>query len=222
MITPTTVPQTWPVIQPSLYETLMKLESEILAIMFCHEPGQIVSFNASTGLAVVQPTFKRTTNIGTIINRVPIPDVPIWTPGGGGAWLQFPIAAGDQCLLCYADRDIGAWYIQGGQGQPPTRRMHSESDAFALVGLSNQATPAPAWPTTMMRLLSSGGAELDLTNAGLVSIKNTTTSLLTLLNNLITVLTALQVQVGGSAYPLTAASITALNAYATTLSTLLV
>lgn len=214
--------QTWPIVTPSLYETLMRLESEIFGSLYVSEPGQIVTINTALWTAQVQPAFKRVQEDGTVVNRPILPDVPIWIPGGGGAWLQFPIAPGDNGLLVYMDRDMGTWFIQGGQAPPPTYRKHDVSDAVFFPALKPLSTTAPAIPSDRARLISAGGAEVAVTTAGLVSIRNLTTSLLTLMDGLITVMEGIMVQQGMSTLPLTAASIAALEAYKTILAGLLI
>ncbi len=66
----------------------------------------------------------------------PVGDCPIIFPGGGGAFLEFPIAVGDEVLLIPCARSIDNWFSLGGvQPQSEKGRMHNLSDCVALCGL---------------------------------------------------------------------------------------
>ena len=65
----------------------------------------------------------------------PLVDVPFVVITGGVGGLQMPIAAGDECLLFFNDREIDNWYVSGEISTPTSRRTHDFSDAVALVGV---------------------------------------------------------------------------------------
>lgn len=105
-------------------------------------PGTIVSYNPTTMTAVVQPALQviHTQIDGT---RQPttittISDVPVMFPGGGSHLLTFPVTAGDDCLIVFAERSIDNWFAHGGTQQPSDWRMHDINDAFVLVGTRSQ------------------------------------------------------------------------------------
>lgn len=65
----------------------------------------------------------------------PISDIPLVFPGGGGAFLEFPVAKDDEVLLVFASRSIDNWFGLGGyQPQSERGRIHNLSDAFAIPG----------------------------------------------------------------------------------------
>lgn len=108
-------------------------------------PGIIVSFDAATQLAEVQPAIKRLFNTGDSNEEILVPaDLPILIkvpcifPQGGGFSLTFPIAPGDECLLIIAERSIDNWHEFGGTQEPQAWRMHSLSDATAIVGINSK------------------------------------------------------------------------------------
>lgn len=47
----------------------------------------------------------------------------------------FPLKQGDECLLLFSDREIESWFINGNVNQVNYPRMHSLTDAVAIVGL---------------------------------------------------------------------------------------
>ena len=112
--------------------------------------------------------------------------------------------------------------------------MHDLSDGIALVGLNALSSNLPIYPSNKVILTyngstfsigsnvdlkSSGGAEVELDT--LVSIKNSATTLLVCLTNLITALESLTVTVTGSSGIVSAATIAALAVVQNTLNTLL-
>lgn len=101
-------------------------------------PGIIVSFDAATQTATVQPAIKR---IFTGLGAVNLPlcvDVPVAFPGGGDFFLTFPVKQGDECILLFSERAIDYWHVSGGTQLPAEYRLHDLSDAIAVVGLNSQ------------------------------------------------------------------------------------
>lgn len=232
MTTPT---QEKSIIQPDLVETLAVLKQDIFATLNCVKVGKITAFDGTKQTAQIQLLFKRVLPDGTTMSHPLLVDCPVFTLQGGGGFIQFPIAAGDNCLVLFSDRNLDAWFSSGAEAAPFDRRCHDLSDGICLVGLNSLAGSLPAVATDAVNLtyagatvqlksgsvkfIDGGGAEVDF-SAGLIKIKNGTTTLLTLLNGLIDVISATLVQ-GPSNYPLTAATIAALNAYKLTLAGLL-
>ena len=221
----TTATQTYPVVKPSLYDVMQQLKEDIFSTLHVMVPGEVVSFDGTKRTATVRILLKRTKEDGTYSDYKPLYDCPVWTPGAGGAFVQFPIAEGDQGMVIFADRNIGAWLQNGNAAPLPDLRAHNLSDGVFVPGLNALDATMPSYPTnklllsyqgTTLELDSSGvkfggtgGAEIDL-QAALVTIKNGTTTLLTVLNGLIDVVKALQVT---GPLPLTAPSVASLEAY---------
>lgn len=245
--------QQFPITEPSLYDTMQLLKRDIFASLNCVKVGQIQSFDASKKTATVQILFKRTGADGNVYDYPLLVGCPVFTLQGGGGAIEFPISAGDQCLVLFSDRNLDAWVTNGGTAAPLDQRCHDLSDGICLVGVNAMTSTLSDYQHNMLRLFYSGaeldlssasvvlksassGAELDLVSgaaalkngsggvvsvsaASLISLHNSTISLLTLLQNLVTVISGLSTVPGGG--PLNAASISALTAYSATLSTLL-
>jgi len=119
-------------------------------------PGIIISFDPDTRTATVQPAIQRVflspeSGEQAPTNLPPCVDVPVYFPSGGGFELTFPVAAGDHCLLIFAERCIDSWFVAGQPAPPDDYRQHDLSDAFALVGV---------WPQGARPAVWMGGAEL--------------------------------------------------------------
>ena len=126
------------------HEELQALKRDILSSLHCALPGTVVSFDAESQTAVIQPTICRRTqrlNVGdsSLVphawngeNRPLVPpllrDVPVFMP------VSFEVNPGDACLVVFADCDIDAWFETGEAEVPASGRMHSLSDGFAFVG----------------------------------------------------------------------------------------
>ena len=135
---------------PTLLESTQNLEAatddaeaaqnariEAWALSFnCHQVGHIISFDGDSQTAKCQVGIKRIFRGDKgPVDLPPLMDCPVYGPAGGGFALTFPIAAGDECLLAFADRAIDFWWQNGGVQLPAEYRLHDLSDAIAFVGL---------------------------------------------------------------------------------------
>jgi hypothetical protein len=131
-------------------------------------PGAIVSFDADTATASVQPgvagVITGQDGAPSTVNLPVLADVPVVFPRGGGCTLTFPVAAGDECLIVFACRAIDAWSQSGGVQPPSNARKHDLSDAFAIIGPMSQANKIGGISTSTTQLRSDDGStfvELD-------------------------------------------------------------
>ena len=116
------------------HEELQALKQDILSSLHCALPGTVVSFDAESQTAVIQPAVKhrpvssRPTEGSGEISLPLLRDVPVFMT------VSFEINPGDACLVIFADCDIDAWFETGEAEVPASDRMHSLSDGFAFVG----------------------------------------------------------------------------------------
>jgi hypothetical protein len=105
-------------------------------------PATITAYDASKLTVSVQPSIQAMQSMpdGTVapLTLSVLKDVPVVFCGGGGHLLSFPIKAGDECLLIFAERSIDFWYQHGGVQKPSDWRMHDINDGFALIGVRSQ------------------------------------------------------------------------------------
>lgn len=119
-------------------------------------PAEIVSYDASTSLAVVRPCVRvpRFDADGFVVSYEQIADVPgvpiAWPRGGAGGWsLTWPLSPGDGVLLVVSSRDPSGYREgQGGPGDPASLRLHGLSGAWAIpcVGPDAGALPPATSP----------------------------------------------------------------------------
>lgn len=183
-----------------------ELVQKVFSTLKVAMPGVIESFDPSSVTASVRPAIKGY-EPGTDDGWIELPllvDVPIIFPRGGGCTLTFPVKAGDECLLIFADRCIDFWWQSGGVQKPVDMRMHDLSDAFAIVGPQSQAhkisgisTSATQWrtddgsayfelnPTTKkIKIVAPGGLEVITPEADF-SAKVTVHGLLTWMGGMV-------------------------------------
>ncbi len=133
-------------------------------------PGIIQSFNPDAVTAVVQPAIRyieRDNDGNKVTQDYPLlVDVPVVFPRGGGCTLTFPVKAGDECLVIFADRCIDFWWQSGGIQEPVDGRMHDLSDAFCIVGPQSQAKKISGISTTAAQLRTDDGAAIIELAAG--------------------------------------------------------
>jgi hypothetical protein len=122
------------------HEELQALKQDILSSLHCALPGTVVSFDAESQTAVIQPAVSRV--IPSAVEGSPssvsmplLRDVPVFMP------VSFEINPGDACLVIFADCDIDAWFENGEVEVPASNRMHSLSDGFAFVGFRPRVIP---------------------------------------------------------------------------------
>ena len=115
------------------YSEITALKRDILSSLHCALPGRVVSFDAESQTAVIQPAVSRV--IPSAVEGSPssvsmplLRDVPVFMP------VSFEINPGDACLVIFADCDIDNWFETGEAEVPESGRMHSLSDGFAFVG----------------------------------------------------------------------------------------
>lgn len=139
-----------------------KISSEIRVAA----PGIIQAYNAATNTATVQLAIRERvsqpdgTNADTAIPM--LLDCPVMMPRGGGYALTFPVAAGDECLVIFADSCIDAWWQSGGIQNQLEKRRHDLSDGIVVPGL--WSLPRGISPGEGIRITAeAGGASVAVT-----------------------------------------------------------
>lgn len=151
------------------------LAASILSVLRVSMPGIVQSFNPDTVTAVVQPAIKGYEPDSNGVNQsTTLPllvDVPVVFPRGGGCTLTFPVKAGDECLVIFADRCIDFWWQNGGVQEPVDDRVHDLSDAFCIVGPQSQAQKISGISTGATQLRSDDGSTFFELNPSTQKIK---------------------------------------------------
>ncbi|EYU14197.1 phage baseplate assembly protein V [Photorhabdus aegyptia] len=144
------------------------MQEMISAGLYVSLPCIIQSFDADAVTVTAQPAIRwKIRQKDGELESVSLPllvDVPVIFPRGGGVTLTFPIRAGDECLVVFADRCIDYWWQSGGVQEPVDPRQHNLSDGFAIVGPQSQQQKISNISTHTAQLRSDDGAayiELD-------------------------------------------------------------
>lgn len=217
---------------PDLRALLDSFKSEVMQNTNCHKVGIIRAFDPTAQTASVQIATLAQTNQG----QIPYPlltDCPVYFPAGGSAYMTFPVAVGDPCLVLFNDQDIDNWFTTGNVVVPNTERTHSLSDGMVLVGWRTRANPSPSADVTAVTLWN-GASFVSVSPNGSVALSsddgtgfqigektrlsNGSENWALLMQDFLSVLTA-WVNTGGSTP--NAATVTALNNIKTRFSNLL-
>lgn len=145
---------------PDMDDLLAALKNNIFATLNCINVGKINSYDTTTQSAKIELQMKRVKEDGTLVDYPLLTDCPVIVLGGGGTFLDFPITAGDYCLVFFNDRNIDDWWTTGNVKEPKTKRKHNLSDGFALVGINTQANPFSLDGTKVV--LNGTGKEVDI------------------------------------------------------------
>lgn len=128
-------------------------------------PGIIQSFDPGAVTCTVQVALRGVAGAESVELK-PLVDVPVIFPRGGGCTLTFPVKAGDECLLIFADRCIDFWWQNGGIQETVDPRQHDLSDAFCIVGPQSQAQKISGISTSAAQLRTDDGAAFVEVAAG--------------------------------------------------------
>jgi len=185
--------------EPNLKTLLDLYKKEIFLSLNCHAIATVQSFDATTQtitatINYAQVYYQKDTAgnyVQQLIDYPPLVECPIVNLCGGGNYLTFPVAKGDQCLIFFADRDLDNYFANQNTKQLASSRLHSFQDAIALVFTGNVEI---ANYSTDHVLLTNGTVKLGYkpsTNRVTIATGNTTllselSSLMTALNNFAT------------------------------------
>lgn len=134
-------------------------------------PGKVISYNAETQTADIQPMVRRpvpTPDEDSIQESLPvIPSVPVIFQRGGGFYITVPIEAGDTVLLVFCERDFAEWYRTGENTAPSDVRLHSLAHAVCFPGFYPSTSPLDSSIGNDLRIGSEAGIEVRLTSSQL-------------------------------------------------------
>lgn len=137
-------------------------------------PGIVQSFDPVGQTVSVKPAIKDRVRIDGVVTAVDPPlldDVPVVIPRGGPYALTLPIAAGDECLLIFADLCYDGWFQSGETEDQFWPRHHDIADGFAVMGCWSQPRVLADYSTTSAQLRTEDGTVLVDVAAGVITIK---------------------------------------------------
>lgn len=207
-----------------LHNLLNILKHEIFSELNCHALATVQSFDKER--MTVRATMNYPRNVdGADVAYPVMADCPVVVLSGGPARLTFPIAKGDPCLIFFNDRDIKGWMATGQVRRLNTSRLHSFSDAIALVGLQ----PVTAGPINDAKFGAYDDARARLANGmtyvgvgpSKVKIANAATSAGAQLDTFFTAVRAFCTALAGATDPTVQTAAAALNTATTAVQTAL-
>ena len=225
MISAPTIPSILPATSSDVRVALQQFGRELAAGLWFAQAGTIAKFHAGPP-QTADVTLNEAIVVGYQTNAAgatkPVtrpyptfPAVPLLFAGGSGGSLTFPPAAGDGVLLVFLDRDLDAWWTSGQTGLPPqTNRLHSPSDAVAILGLRSSPGALKNFSTTDAQFYGPDGPTGPLVSigGGKLGLGNASGQLVTALNALATALTSWVDTHGDTPNPATIALINAAKA----------
>lgn len=194
-------------VDPSLRDLLNLVKKEMALALNCHAIGTVQSFDAATQTATITINYKKMFDqrgvngvYSKVLRDYPLLiDVPVIVLGGGTWRLTFPISQGDECMVLFNDRDIDNWFKSGQNTAPASTRLHDMCDGVALVGLASLKRSIEDYDETHALLQNIAGGAMVGVAASTVLIGNQTTTLNALLQNLISAVKALSINVASVA-----------------------
>ena len=146
-------------------EEMAALKKDIFSSLHCALPGIVQSYDANTQTVSVLPVLRNRE-----ITPPAIQNVPVFFPGTKSSGVTWPVSAGDECLVVFADMDIDRWFETGEAGETASGRRHDLSDAFAFVGFRSAPGALknlPGDPSFFGMTESGIDAKLDTMEAGI-------------------------------------------------------
>lgn len=191
-----------PVARPELPAVLETFGHNLVRGLNCMLVGEIAAYDAATNTAQVQIALERQLIDGRTIPFPILTDCPVVYLNGGGAFLSFPITAGDPCMVIFSDRSIDEWWQSGEAHVPAINRAHSLSDGIVLIGPRPQTSTLAVDGSTVT--LNGGSHKLR--------VRNTAKSLKTLVDSMLDLFVGMSGTVSGSVATITVPSAVTVNA----------
>lgn len=129
-------------------------------------PGEIISFDASTGLATAKPIGKYTNSTGEQLEYPTVTDAPVVFPfcQSAGVGMAFPIYKKDSCLILISEVELDEW--RTGASSEGSLKFDLSS-AVVLPGLLQGGGDIVAKACKKNAVVvAAGGTELMVSDAG--------------------------------------------------------
>ena len=170
--------------EPRMIDVLLELKRDIFLNMNCHALGTITAFDPVHQTVAATINYKKSqialdpTNTNYVTQLIDYPAIvsaPIVTISGGSAALTMPIAVGDTCLIFFNDRDFDIWWSKADTSKAPnSTRLHSFTDAIALIGVFPSTKSLANYDTTHA-VLRNGTTQVGVSATGIKIAQGSTT-----------------------------------------------
>jgi len=196
-------------VEPDLEDIISGAISDYAYSFYCHRVGTVKSFNPDSQTASIQLVDKGVffTDQGDVIVDFPLlVNCPVMINKGAKGGFTMPVNKGDTCLVCFNDRDLDNWLVDGLTQRPNTLRTHDLSDGIAIVGIRNQINKITDYnndateinyesnqislDSEKISLINSSGGSIVIDDK--LELKNAAENLKGLIDELITIITNLK------------------------------
>lgn len=159
---------------PSWRATLDRAVRAGIAVMHTSIPAVVVSYDAATQRATVQPCIKRRLGTGELFDYPPLIDVPVQQHATAEWAIHLPVGDGTEGVVHFSERSLDEWLGQGGVGVAANdpRRFDEQDGVFVPGHLSApQALPASMRPADALCVGTRDGAvRMELRANGVVTV----------------------------------------------------
>ena len=125
-----------PAINPANLNSLEGLLEEFKNIIFNElekvSPCEVVSYDRSKNRAIVKISIYDITTNGDKIDRSNLYDIPVFSFGGGGIFMNFPLNVGNTGWIVSSDKDISIFKQNLSVSSPNTFLRHRYDQAFFI------------------------------------------------------------------------------------------
>lgn len=132
---------------PSLSEIVERALASHANDVHVSMPGIVVSYDAATQTATVQPALRRvlqTEDGDQVAEEIPpIPNVPVSWPGGSGLTMHGTLEEGDTGDLLFSTWSHNEWQATGRVSTPGDLKPHNLGSAKFYPGLRSRKNAAP-------------------------------------------------------------------------------
>lgn len=151
-------------IEPTLVELLRRAIDSRIADVHVSLPGIVKSYDADKQVADIVPAVRRVlfNDDGDPVEEelAVLQNVPVEWPGGGGFYLHFPLAAGDEGSIVVHERSIVEWRTTGNVSTPGDLRLHALGSVTFRPGLRNDKNPRADAPASGEGVIAVGAGVL--------------------------------------------------------------
>lgn len=161
---------------PPIYDfankgTLVGMLEEVLRKVLLNTddmlPAKVIAYDRTANVATVQPLIKILTTTGELVSREQSVSIPVFTIGGGGFCVSFPIQQGDTGWIKANDRDISLYMQSALESGPNTDRLHSFEDALFFPDILNKYTIAGTDASNMVIQNYAGTVKISLSETSI-------------------------------------------------------
>ena len=137
--------------EPTFNDLMIMAQNNIMARTNCHNVGRILEFDKDKQTCTVQ-VMQLKQFFDKTMAAAPITDVPLIMYGMGDGIITLPNPVGSICLLFFMDRNIDAFLETGELYEPDNTRLHDFSDCIAITTFSTLNNPIENYDDTAITI----------------------------------------------------------------------